>query len=164
MTEPRPKRLTPEMAWRVSLSIVDDLIKDGHITEDTRDDAAKDIMSVTRYRDWMGGYEIAKSLDERCHWDCDLEMAEILDGFGSTASSEIGRAEAEWAARNSIIPSLPIGSRVILNTKETGEITGIYEHGAAKFLVKIDGEQGHPSSRRVVNFEDAALHAALVGE
>lgn len=164
MTEPRPKRLTPEMALRVALSIVDDLIKDGHITEDTRDEAARDIVSVVRHRDWMGGYEIAKSLDQWHHWGCNLEMAEILDGFGSAASHEIGQAEAEWAARNSIAPPLPIGSRVVLNTKETGEITGIYEHGAAKFLVKVDGEKGYPGSRRVVNFEDAALHAALVGE
>lgn len=148
---PRPK-FSPAIALAAAEAITDTLIRDGHLTKSQRQDAVLDIAKHARPH--MDGYEIAKTLDSYEHWDCDFQMCEILDGFASECSDAIRKAEKEWAAATCPAPPHPIGTRVRIGTKETGEITGIYEHGSAKFLVKLDGGPKGDTSRRIINFED----------
>lgn len=155
MTEPRPRILTPEMGLRAATSIATALVERTNIEGDA-ESLAKDIAKYGRQH--MDGYELAKELDDRAYWSCDLNIADELDGFSSAARHEIEAAEKEWAARNNLQPPFPIGTHIKLIRGETGEITGIYEYGPAKYLVAIDGDPNAslPSnSRRIVNFEDA---------
>jgi hypothetical protein len=155
MTEPRPNKLTPEMAICAARNIAEDLARDGLI-----DDIEATVRDIAKHgRSHQDGYELAKILDARCYWDCDLATAEILDGFSSCAHREIEIAEREWASRNDITAPFPLDTAVKLHSGETGIITDIYKYGAAKFCIKIDGDAEANSpmqARRIVNFEDVA--------
>lgn len=164
MSEPRPK-FNGDVALRAALATADDLIRDGHVDAEEREDVAKQIFEAAG-GPYTDGYSIAKHLDDRCCWDCNMQIAECLDGFSSHADAELRLAEKAWAERNSIVAPLPIGVRIKLKTGETGTIDGVYEYGSAKFLVKIDGDPaavGKSKSRRIINFEDAVLLEVDVG-
>lgn len=154
------------MALNAGRSIAVSLAKAGLIEESEVEDSAIDIAKYGRK--YMDGYALAKALDDYGHWDCNFEMAEELNEFSSAADYEIGAAEKGWAIANSIAAPLPIGDRVVISRSgETGEITGIYEHGPAKFLIKIDGDpraDGPQTSRRIVNFEDVSKEPHAVAE
>ncbi len=154
----RPK-YSPELARLAAEEIISELIKNQHLDENDRAHCIDDLVSNGRYGD---GYDIAKALDDYAHWDCNFEMAEILDGYRYAVHRQIERAEKEWAKATAPQPPHPIGTRVRLRD-EAGEITGVYEHGAAKYLVKIDGDpqaDGPEGARRIINFEDAVPEAA----
>jgi hypothetical protein len=127
------------------------MVKNHLLDAGAAQDAVADLIKHGRHH--MDGYELAKALDDYAHWDCNFEMVEILDGFSSAVSSQIDRAEKDWANLTSPQPPHPIGTRVKLFRGELGTIDGIYEYGAAKYLVKIDGSTGN--GRRIINFEDA---------
>lgn len=159
MSIPRPK-FSPELARFAAEDIVAELIKGGHLDGAQRDDSVADL--VKHGRSHEDGYQLAKNLDDYAHWDCDFQMCEILDGFACAVSSHITKAEKDWVALTAPQPPFPIGTRIRVGRSEPGEITGIYEYGAAKYLVKIDGDPrgaGPHGSRRVVNFEDAKPEA-----
>ena len=164
MATPRPNKLTPEIAELAAREVVGDLIKNGHLEESDLEGAVKDLVKCGRTH--IDGYELAKELEDRCHWECDLEMANELDSFAHAASEEIRKAEKAWAAREAIVPPLPLGAHVKIKSwreTETGLIDGIYEYGAAQYLIKIDAdpEADRPSrSRRIVNFEDVEAEAS----
>ena len=107
---------------------------------------ALDIASV--YRRYMDGYELAKALESDCCWDISVLDVEALDCMGSEVDSLHNEACKQWAEAYNIQPPLPIGT---MTTR--GEITGIYEHGAACYLVR---ENGSDERRRlIIRFEDA---------
>lgn len=156
MTEPRPKTLTSEMRLGVAKEIADDLVKAGKLTADQIPQAVADIARQGERH--LDGYEIAKRLDQSHHWDCDLEMANILDAFSTLASSQIRTAEKEWFARNDIKPPLQIGARIKSKCGSVGTIDGVYDYGPAKYTMIEDGDvQAKPPTNRrlIVNFEDA---------
>lgn len=154
-TEPRPK-FSPEIAKIAAADIVSRLIRSGHLTDEDREDRIAELAKHGgRYAD---GFEIAKSLENDAWWDCDFQMTEILDGYGSAVYRAIECAEKAWAERVKPQPPLPVGARVSLPRGRSGKITGIYEYGAAKYLVKVDGEadaKPPTNSRQIINFEDA---------
>ncbi len=155
MSEARPKQLSPEMRLSAARLVVADLIKEGRIEDASAEQYAKDIAEYGRRH--IDGYQLAKELDEHCYWECDLAMAETLDGFSSYARSEIEAAEKAWAERVNPSPPLAIGARVRLPRGETGTIDEIYKYGTAKFCIAVDGDPkaGPPShARRIVDFED----------
>ena len=158
MSEPRPK-LTPEIRLIAARRLVADLLKGGCLgPHDDLEGCAADIAAEGGF--WTDGYSLAKSLDDHHGWSPTAEMVDILDSFYGYTHHALEAAEKEWLARNPVEPPLPVGARVKLKSGETGEITGIYEHGPAKFLVAIDGDKMtgiNTSGRRIVNFEDAEL-------
>lgn len=158
-SDQRPK-FSPEIARQAAQSIVDDLINHGHVEERHRDGSVDDI--VKHGRQYKDGYELAKALEDWSGWGCSFQTAEVLDGFGCAVSSALDKAEKEWAARTSPQPPFPVGTRVVLPRGEAGVIDGVYAHGAAKYLVKVDGDKdaAPPTcSRRIINFEDAKPEA-----
>lgn len=148
----RPK-FSPTLARYAAEDIVGELVKADVMPQSDAEGAVDDLVKYG----WkhMDGYELAKALDDYAHWDCNFKMVEILDGFGYAISAQIGKAEKDWAKLTSPQPPHPMGTRVKLYRGELGTIDGIYEHGAAKYLVKVDGERGN--GRRIINFEDADL-------
>lgn len=151
-TPPRPTRLTPEMALRAATNIAKDLLRDGLI-DCTVEEAAADIAKHAHLH--MGGYELAKTLDDYAYWDCDLQTAEVLDNWSHVADAEIKEAQKQWAAESNIQPPFPVGTRVIARwggKDHPGTIDEISPYDVARYCVKRDGETS--TSRMLVNFED----------
>lgn len=110
-------------------------------------DHAADV--AKEYRPYMDGYELAKELESRHYWDISVMDVDALDCMDSEVR-EIHRAAcAVWVKENDIQPPLPIGT---MTTR--GEITGIYEHNAAYYQIRENGET-NDSRRLIVRFEDA---------
>ncbi len=116
-------------------------------------DAARDIAKAWHYG--MDGYGLAKSLESYYGWgDLCLQDAEDLDSIGSVVRDAEELARKEWAAEWDIKPPFPIGTPI-----QRGHIAGIYEYGAAQYLVK---EYGCTQDGRhlIVKFEDAYVTEA----
>ena len=152
----RPKITNSEIRRAAAEKIVAQLIEDSHLEADQCEESVCDIVRYAGVND--DGYEIAKSLDDRAFWSCNFQIAETLDAYGSYLRDSLREAEKEWFAVAALEPPFPIGSRVKFGGRdESGEITGIYEYGAGKFLVAVDGDADANTSRqsrRIVNFED----------
>jgi hypothetical protein len=144
----RPKE-TEEMRSQAAARIVSDLIKNGVLTEEQRNQAIHEIVTVTRGD--TDGYQICKQLDLRYGWDCDSEMVDEMDNFSSYLFSVFSEAERTWASTLNPQPPFTIGTRVSFGLRgDVGEIIDIRE--PAKYLIKIDGQKDN--SCRVVDFED----------
>lgn len=110
-------------------------------------DQAADVAKV--YRTHMDGYELAKELESRHYWDISVMDVDALDCMDSEVR-EIHRAACfAWAKEHDVQPPLPIGT---MTTR--GEITGIYEHDAACYKIRENGET-NGLRRLIVRFEDA---------
>jgi hypothetical protein len=160
MAEPRPK-FSPEIARLAAAEVVGELIEARHIEEAQRGDATDDLAKHVG-GPYSDGYAIAKRLDYYAGWDCNFEMAEILNGLSSTIGYHIRQAEELWAARTSPQPPYPIGTRVKLDRDQFGTIDGISKYGTAQYEVKVDGDHAAKpptNSRRIINFEDAKPEA-----
>ncbi|PSH68560.1 hypothetical protein CU102_12410 [Phyllobacterium brassicacearum] len=154
MTE-RPK-VNDDMRLAAAVLIAEQLVQAGHVEASELEQHAADLAQYGR--DSSDGYELAKDLENRAYWDCNLDMATILDGYSSALRSEVENAQKTWAGENNIQPPLLIGTRVSIRGFDgelQGTIDGVYAHGPAKFTVKLDGETG--SCRRIINFEDAKV-------
>lgn len=160
----RPTRLTAEMKQRAAAAVVTNLISEGHLDESERDHA---IRSIARYgQAFMDGYHLARELDRYGGWDCNLDMAETLDGWSAACDEEIKAAQKEWAEANNIQPPFPVGARVVARwggEDHPGTIENISTYDVARYGVKRDGETGN--WLMVVNFEDVrALEAEAASE
>ncbi len=158
MAKPRPTEITAAMTLAAAETVVSQLVALKLIAAEGVDARARDIVNCALVTD--DGYEIAKKLDARCSWKCNLQIAEELDAFRYLVRDELHAAEALWASENCIEPPYPVGSHVKLRTGEKGEISDISSHYAAKYLVAIDGDPQaqQPTNRRyVVNFEDVVI-------
>lgn len=158
----RPERVEPRPKWSKEIALIAGraiaklLAEHGHIDQSEIDGMAKAISRHAR-GPYSDGYSIGKALDDYEGCEPNFAMVEILDGFSVEVTDEINRAEKLWAERVKPQPPFPIGARVRIAADEIGEITDIYQYGAAKYLVKIDGDQASKpprNARRIVNFED----------
>lgn len=153
--ETRPKKLSSEQNQAVAVELAKMLVKNGHIEEREIAAAAADIAQHASLHE--DGYDLAKKLDRYCGWDCNLMMAADLDAYSGMAREAMKKAQKDWVDRNNIQPPYPIGVMITTKRGETGAITGIYEHGPAEYLVKIDGDEeadGASERRQVIAFED----------
>jgi hypothetical protein len=156
--EPRPRTLTPEMRERIALQLADELVEQKFIDAEDKQSSARDIAQQAGgpYQD---GYQIAKRLDTYCGWDCNLEIAQVLDAWSSYAYDEIKAAIKTWAEANNIQPPFPPGTHVRFAGNQTGIIDKIYEYGVASYCIVQDGDdQAHDPHRHrlIINFEDVA--------
>ena len=156
--EPRPKKLTKAMSLMAAGEIANELSDAGLLRDIDPPQACTDIAQQGASRLYVDGYQLAKDLEENCEWECNLQIAKILDGYGAAARKQIDAAEKDWAARTDPQPPYPIGQRVKISNTEAGEITAIYKYGTAEYEVKIDGDANAlppHNSRRIILFEDA---------
>jgi hypothetical protein len=151
-TVPRPK-LDDAMKLAVAKEIAQKIFAGEPETD--IDEAAAQL--AKHGRSHSDGYELARALDSHCGWFPNAEMVEELDNFAWLARNELEKAEKDWATTNAIQPPLPDGTRVRLRSGETGVIDRVYEYGAARYAIILDGDaRSAPptNSRRIVNFED----------
>lgn len=100
------------------------------------------------------GYELAKKLDNDYGWDISAMDVEALDQMDSEVRALHRAACIAWAKEHDIQPPHPIGT---MTTR--GEITGVYEHDAAMYLIRRPGEQ--TSRRELVRFEDVTVEPVV---
>ncbi len=169
--EPCPRTPTQEQYRSIADTLLDSLIERGLKSTAEREASSCDIARViSKLGPFADGYTIARQLEERSGWDCDLQIAAALDDFSELRAIEVRRLRAEWAARNDVKPQFAIGSRVSFGPAmlEKGEITGVSKYTPAAYEIAVDGDAsaGEPHNRRrIVHFEDvapidAADHAA----
>lgn len=84
----RLKALSEDDRRAVAEEIVDDLLGAHAEKMPRRERAIEDIILCSRWSG-MDGYEIAKYLDDTHHWECDLELAQALDGLSHILSVKL---------------------------------------------------------------------------
>jgi hypothetical protein len=147
---PRPT-VTDEMKLAAAMPIAKEMLSG---MSDSIEAGAKSIADYGRLH--MDGYELAKEL-EGDGWHITREDVDTLDGFSWNLSEELEKAEKEWVDGNDIQPPLPVGTRIKTARSGEGEITGVYQHGAAKYTVRMDSntDQDNASNKRlIIKFED----------
>ena len=122
-----------------------------NIEQNDVSDLAKDI--ARSYHHHMDGYQIAKRMED-FGWDVDAMFVENMDDMGANVSTCHDEEQRLWAEQTNPQPPYQIGAKT---TK--GEITGIYEYGAAKYTIKPPGQDDAKTGhwRLIVNFEDVVL-------
>jgi hypothetical protein len=117
-----------------------------YIRGENEESDAEDIADC--YYEHIDGYELAKRLENDCHWDISVDMIEHLDSMEHYVSEEHEIVLKKWVIDSKIEPPFENGTKV-----KQGVIAGIYEYGAAKFLVKRNGCTDDRSFG-IINFED----------
>lgn len=124
------------------------------------DEIAADIVEVTVLDRTMDGYRIARLLEDNGYDGIDLDAANTLDNFGFYVSKELDVEEAFWVKDNDIQPKLKAGDSVTWmsrHERKFGKITGIFEHGAAEYLIQECNKEGlriKDNRELVVKFEN----------
>lgn len=141
---------TDAMRLQAAEKLVADLVRGSYLDDD--DGAADQIVKVTRWGEY-DGHKIARELDIRCGWDCDLELASELDAFGEILQDIFDEVEKKWAAENPHDPQFGEGEAVVWDGKEA-KVAGIWEHRPQCYKVQTkDSKEG---SFYVVPFEDVS--------
>lgn len=156
--EKRPFKISDEAKRECAVEMFESLQRCCGMKDFQREAAISDLVQYGQL--YMDGYHLAKKLDSYANWDCDLIMAEELDGFSALLSSALKDAQREWVKRCVITPPFPVGTAVIARwggEDIKGTIDEIPENGLAEYYVKRDGELG--STRAVVRFEDVRLQS-----
>lgn len=160
-TNPRPTRLTDAMKLAAATDLVADMIKSHDLEENQRDGAVRDIVQHATAH--MDGYELAKVLDDRCMWSCDLGMAEALDGYSAAARKQLEIAQKAWFETEQPAQPAEAGQRIAFKwggQQHTGTVGEVWAHGVAQFAVKVDGDDMADASsqrRAIVDWEDCRL-------
>lgn len=94
-------------------------------SEPDREALAGDLMKVVS--GWDDGFEIAKKLERRFHWDGNSSLVDILDGLDFYGAH--GAALIRWIEENGIVPRLEVGAQVKVHRTDAaihdGEIRAI---------------------------------------
>ena len=149
----RPK-ITDRIRRLAAEKLIDRMIKHGLLSADERDDCANDLVKVARFGA-SDGYHIARELDDRHHWDCDLQMAEELDDLGTMLHDIVRAEEKLWAVENPREPLFKAGDTVLWH-KQPATIGGVSPYRPQCYEVhqgKFDAASG---SAYIVPFEDVA--------
>lgn len=94
------------------------------------------------------GFDLMIELSRK-FWDFEREDLDTLDEITNAVDDALEGAEEKWAeAHNVESKALPEGARITI-----GVITGVYKHGAARYLVKTPDCAAN--SHRIIKFEDA---------
>lgn len=139
MEMPKRPEITDEMVREAAIALLRSHNKDERDADDI----------VNHYEHWIDGYALAKELDISCCWSVDASTVEMLEDLPSRVDRIIEKAQQAWAQEHNIQPKLAIGTQL-----KRGVIAGIYEHGAASYLVKEHGCT-HPNRHLIVAFEKA---------
>ena len=142
-----PSDETQLVAARVTAqALIDDAGVEGDLEE-----LATDVAKHCRYGD---GYQMAKDL-ERAQWECDMRIAEVLDGHPFQVDRAHEAFLAKFQQAHGIQPPFPIGAAV-KTRRGPGVIDRIYEHRPLTYAIKMDDDaQGDPSnSRRTLLYFD----------
>lgn len=95
------------------------------------------------------GFEMAMALKDDYSWDIERHHIDMFDEIIGVIERLHRKASWLWYDLCKITPHLVIGDKI-----KQGEVTGICEYSAGRFLVKVPGREDE-TSRLLVMFEDA---------
>ena len=145
--------ITDAMRLQAAEQLVEDMVKSGLIEPDQITGSAADIVEATRWERY-DGFKIARELERNCHWDCDMQIAEAMEGFNGLIQSIYDTAEKQWAADNPSEPAFGEGATVIWRGNPA-TIHGVCEYRPQSYKVR-QGEMSNPTSYYVVPFEEVS--------
>jgi hypothetical protein len=156
--EPRPRSATPEICREVAAQLHAALMRRAGLSYYSEpEEGIADIAFVLLRHDNSDGYQLARFLETSRSWVCDFQIAEVLEEASALLNDGVMAAQRAWAEKN-LSPPLAIGTPIrLIESQETGVITGLCEDSPATYLVKIDGDANAapPVNRRIeVFFED----------
>ncbi|USD58959.1 hypothetical protein J4N45_10495 [Vibrio sp. SCSIO 43140] len=106
-------------------------------------------------------YELSKEMDNE-GWAVDKNFVEDMSLINGEVSYRLRNAVKEWFAQYNPVPPFEVGTVISIGYnrmgKGCGEITGIYEHQPAKYLVRRDGQKDDDNSRLLIAFEEASAY------
>lgn len=170
---PRPTARTISVREAALLGLADEVIEwmadEFDPKEHSREGIVADLRRAIGRSFNENGYDIAKALDDVCHWTgIDSELVEILDCWSSHIWDARRAAVIAWVQANSIKPQRSVGDRVSC-PHGVGEI-GKIELDTAEYVVRTDewlrehpSQQQHPGSGILVPFEDCKLVETIDG-
>jgi hypothetical protein len=148
-TNKRPQ-ITEEMRRQAAEQIVAEMVTYDLLEGIDQADTVRDIVKATDY-ETDDGFKIARELERKCHWDCDMQIAEQLDQFGATLDMIYAAAEKVWAAENPKEPEFRDGDPVIWRGKPA-TVRCVHQYRPQCYEIR-QGELG-PNSAYIVPFED----------
>jgi hypothetical protein len=153
----RPSNRDADIVLMAAKHIVATMINGSLIAASDSDYAAEDLAKC--WYEYDDGYQFARKLENRCSWDCNMQIAEALDDFSHVASNIVENLTRQWVIDHDIKPPFAVGMHVLLTKSrgETGVITEISPYLAATYHIAIDGDAkalAPTNSRRIVAFED----------
>lgn len=148
----RPSKRSDEILRAAATRLVKEMVSKGLIEQEDAEDSVAQIARASRYND-MDGYHLARELDDRYGWDCDMQMVEALDEFHWLLDAVHLEAEKKWAAENPREPKFSEGDTVQWHG-EDATIHGIYDSRPQYYKVRQGEMSGGPNSYYVVPFED----------
>jgi polyhydroxyalkanoate synthesis regulator phasin len=143
------------MRQEAATKLVDQMIKGGHIEKDDQGISIANIVEATRYE--TDGYKIARELENRHHWDCDMVIAEQMDRFSGILEGVYDIAEKQWAAENPSEPTFLEGESVIWRGKPA-VVRGTCEYRPQCYRLQNDEIKAGSSAAFIVPFEDVSAH------
>lgn len=115
-TVDRPTNRTPavrELAIDSLLADVLDWLRSSGDKCDSEREIAEVRQQLSEAATWhFDGYQIAKELDRRWHWEADSELVDVLDGWHGYVWSAERKAVAKWVETYDIKPAFAIGDAV----------------------------------------------------
>ena len=145
----RPGR-TSAMRTLAARAVVASLVRCGALGSEDAEESVEDIGDATR-SGRLDGYEIARQLERRRHWDCGMQIAEELDRFESVLDRIHGEAVAKWALENPSRAEFAEGDRVIWRGMPA-TVSGVDPHRPLSYRISCEGRD--PGSVLIVPFED----------
>ncbi|RVT91445.1 hypothetical protein EOD42_22580 [Rhodovarius crocodyli] len=136
----RPTYRDPAVVAEACESTVASLVRHGLLQKEEADDAAYEL---ARYADYLeDGYQLAKKLEDRAHWDPSAQMVEVLGGHASSWVGALIRQVQEWVRLYEIWPPFSVGTRVAVPWRrrvEPGTIARIFPE-SGECAVRLDIE------------------------
>lgn len=154
----RPER-TEEMRRQAATKVAESIFaSDGASGAMSPEELAESVEDIVKATSWgmHDGYKIARELERRFHWDCDMNDAEELDGFSGALERIYDAAEKVWAAENPRDPKFSDGDAVIWRGK-AATVRCVYRHRPQCYEI-LQGEM-RQNSAYIVPFEDVTAAA-----
>lgn len=148
----RPEK-TKDMRLHAAERLVQRMVESGALDGEDTEGCAADIVEATRF-EIHDGYRIARELDQRFHWDCDMEIAEQLNEFSGILDDIFREAERKWAAENPREPKFSDGDSVLWRGKPA-TVHGVCEYYPQYYKIR-QGDMKSPGSFYIVPFEDVS--------
>ena len=131
----RPVILTYEQKLEPARIVARRLIEHGVFQPNELNDITKDIAKWAERH--MDGYEIANRLERYAGWECDLDIAEILDHYPREEYEALIKIKKQWVLENPQ-DGLLLNTRV-MTSKGTGTIISVHQE-MYEYTVKLDTE------------------------
>lgn len=142
-TPPRPIFIDDDDKLAVGEIMAEELIAVNMVSEDKRDEVAREISQVVDIH--QNGYDLARALDDKKGWLIDANIVQVLDRAPYARAYVIDEKQKAWVEKHKIKPDCRPGQRVNfdwMGKTVSGTILSIAESRPATYVIHVDDEHG----------------------